>query len=184
MTRSSSTTTSSTATTTQTIPDTSSSTAASTTTTTEPPPAPLPEHVPLPGPPRWHFEGRHAGIEHFVLYSGRCAFLDHHLQETFTLDDGSKWDFDAIYCGTLDANNLWTGVGSFTLTTGPGSTLTGTFTDSAKVPSTGVPYVLDVHAGTGDLVGAHGSCALENHLRPIEFGAQEQFGTFVCDLAG
>lgn len=130
----------------------------------------------------WHFTGQHRGIEHFELYTNRCAFLDHHLEETFTLTHGTTWGFAAAYCGTIDAGGLWTGVGTFEITAGDSSGLSGTFTDSAQLPSAGVPYVLNVNSGSGVFAGASGSCALDNHLRMIEFGVQEQSGSFVCDL--
>jgi hypothetical protein len=129
-----------------------------------------------------HFEGRHAGIEHFELHTRLCPVLDHHLRETFTLTDGTTWSFRAHYCGTIDSHNVWTGVGSFTITTANGSTLSGTFTDSAQLPSVGVPYELDIATGTGTFAGARGSCLLDNHLRTISPGVQHQSGLFVCDL--
>jgi hypothetical protein len=130
----------------------------------------------------WHFEGRHSGIEHFQLHTRLCPVLDHHLHETFALTDGTAWTFRAHYCGTIDAHGVWTGVGSFAITTGSGSTLSGTFTDSAQLPSVGIPYELDINTGTGAFAGASGSCMLDNHLRTIAPGAQHQRGIFVCDL--
>ena len=61
--------------------------------------------------------------------------------------------------------------------------LRGVFHDSAQVPSLGVPYVLRVQSGTGELAGATGRCVLENHLRRISTYVQEQRGGFVCDIA-
>jgi hypothetical protein len=130
----------------------------------------------------WHFEGRHSGIEHFELGTERCPVLDHRLRETFAFADGTAWTFRAHYCGTIDARGVWTGVGSFTITTGSAATLSGTFTSSAQLPSVGVPYELDISAGTGTFAGARGSCVLDNHLRTIAFGVQHQHGIFVCDL--
>ena len=131
----------------------------------------------------WHFEGEHRGIEHFALQTGRCAFLDHQLEETFTLSDGAAWSFTARYCGTIDATGFWTGAGTFELATGPDSSLAGTFTSAAQLPSLGEPYQLDIRSGTGQFAGVTGTCRLDNHLRPISFGVQEQSGAFVCDLA-
>lgn len=154
---------------------TTSSTAATTATTATT--APPTEVV------AWHVEGHHRGIEHFALQTERCAFLDHQLQETFTLVDGTEWSFTARYCGTIDATGFWTGEGSFELAAGESDGLTGTFSSAAQLPSTGEPYQLDVHAGTGEFAGASGTCRLENHLRTISFGVQEQSGAFTCDLA-
>ena len=130
----------------------------------------------------WHFEGQHSGIESFQVHTNLCPVLDHHLHETFTLTDGSIWDFQAHYCGTIDAHGVWTGVGSFVITTSSDSSLSGTFTDSAQLPSVGVPYELDVSSGSGTFAGANGSCMLDNHLSPIAPGEQSQEGTFVCDF--
>jgi len=138
-----------------------------------------------PSPPHvtWHFEGRHSGIENFQANTNLCPVLDHRLHETFTLTDGSTWDFQAHYCGTIDTHGVWTGVGSFVITTSWESTLSGTFTDSAQLPSVGVPYELDVSSGSGIFAGAKGSCTLDNHLSPIAPGEQSQEGIFVCDLS-
>jgi hypothetical protein len=132
---------------------------------------------------RWHFEGQHDGIEREQLATQACPVIDHHLHETFTLTDGTTWDFRAHYCGTVDAHLLWTGVGTFTITAGAGSTLSGTFTDSAQLPSVGVPYAIDIASGTGTYAGAHGACVLDNHLRPLPDAHQRQSGIFVCDFA-
>jgi hypothetical protein len=129
-----------------------------------------------------HFEGRHSGIEHFQLATSECPVLDHRLRETFTLTDGTAWSFRAHYCGTIDAHKVWRGAGSFTITTANGSTFSGTFTDSAQLPSVGVPYAIDIETGTGDFAGANGSCVLDNHLRTIAPGTQHQKGIFVCDV--
>jgi hypothetical protein len=133
-------------------------------------------------PTSWHFEGRHSGIEQFQMHTTRCPVLDHHLQETFTLTDGTAWSFRARYCGTIDTHGVWTGVGSFVISAANGATLSGTFTDSAQLPSVGVPYELDIATGTGAFAGASGSCVLENHLRTIAPEMQQQEGIFVCDL--
>ena len=36
---------------------------------------------------------------------------------------------------------------------------------------------------TGAYTGANGSCLLDNHIRQISFGVQEQSGTFTCAIA-
>jgi hypothetical protein len=172
-TEASTTTTGSPATTTTTGPPRASTTTTTTTDTTAPP-APVTS---------WHLEGQHLGIEHFQLDTGRCAFLDHQLEETFTLTDGTEWSFTSRYCGTIDDHGYWTGTGTFVLATGDGSSLSGTSTSAAQLPSTGEPYKLEVRTGLGEYAGVTGACEIDNHLRPISFGVQEQSGTFACDLA-
>src|SRR5258708_2295916 len=46
---------------------------------------PIAPRVRRPVAPKWHFEGRHSGIEHFIFKSSDCAELDHHLDEIMTL---------------------------------------------------------------------------------------------------
>jgi hypothetical protein len=135
-----------------------------------------------PVAPKWHFQGVHSGIEHFTGKTSDCVELDHRLVESMTLTDGEVWQFQAHYCGIIGKTGLWSGAGSFSITTGRGATLTGTFRDSAQLPSSGVPYELDVARGTGTFKGARGSCVLENHLHAGAVGVQQQSGTFVCDL--
>lgn len=63
----------------------------------------------------------------------------------------------------------------------------GTFTSSAPLDATwsspGAPYTLDITGGTKRFANASGSCTLDNHVRQIRFGVQEQSGTFSCDVA-
>jgi hypothetical protein len=156
-------TTASTAPTTATVPSTTS------TPTTAAPPANAVRYT-----------GSYRGTEHYRLNTGRCSYLDHDLVETFTRDDGTTWNFEQIYCGTVDGD-LWTGVGTFTITTAHG-TITGTVHDSATLPSAGEPYDIVVTGGTGRFAGASGSCHLDNHLRQVGFGTNEQWGTFSCAI--
>ena len=135
----------------------SSSPARGTAATTSPPPALV----------RSHFEGRHSGIEHFQGRTAQCPVLDHRLREIFTLRDGTDWSFRSHYCGTVDSHALWTGVGSFTITTANGSTFSGTFTESAQLPSVGVPYVIDVLRGTGGFAG--GAAGVARRASPHDF---------------
>jgi hypothetical protein len=139
-----------------------------------------------PSASRWHVEGTHAGTEIIALHTSRCPVLDHSLDETMTVTDPTAtgpttWTYQAQYCGTVDAHGVWRGVGTFVITAGPGSTLSGRLTSSAQLPSVGVPYPLTVDHGTGQFEGARGSCLLDNHLVPAGPGVQHQSGTFVCD---
>jgi hypothetical protein len=126
-------------------------------------------------------QGTYQGIEHYALNTGRCAYLDHNLDSTFNLVHGPKWQYHSDYCGILNGDR-WTGAGTFVITVPGGATLLGTFRDSARLPSAGEPFKLTITAGSDQFRGASGSCILDNHLRQIEFGLQEQFGTFVCDI--
>lgn len=128
------------------------------------------------------FNGRHEGTEHFGVDTQRCAFLDHHLDEVFTRTDGTPWNFASVYCGTIDTHGVWSGTGTFTLTSPTGDTLSGRSTSRAQLPSTGVPYHLDIESGTGQFNGAHGDCTVDEHLASSVFGVQEHSGSFTCNL--
>lgn len=144
----------------------------STTTTTTSLPA---GRGPLPG-------GTYSGVEHFALFTGRCSFLDHHIVGTFSPSDGTTWTFHQDYCGTLKGD-LWSAEGTFALTAPDGAMITGTVTETdIRVPSPGVPYTIDVTGGTQRFAGATGTCRLDNHLRVIQFGLQDDFGAFTCDI--
>jgi len=129
-----------------------------------------------------HFEGSFQGIEHYQLQTKRCPQLDHNLVETFTLSTGGIWTFQNLYCGTITDTNLWTGTGTF-LFTAPDGTFGGDTFSVARVPTAGGPLALTVTRGTGAYTGANGSCLLDNHIRQISFGVQEQSGTFTCAIA-
>ncbi len=136
----------------------------------------------VPTAPTWHLEGQHSGVEHFVISGGEgCAFLNHHLVETMILTDGTVWQLREHYCGIITNINVWSGAGTV-LISAPNGTLTGSFRHSARLPSLGVPYQLDIASGTGTYAGAHGSCTLDDHLQSKVFGVQEHHGSFSCDL--
>ena len=159
----------------------SETTAADTTTATHTAVASTPTSELTTGAPP--VDGTYFGVEHFALFTGRCAFLDHHIVGTFSASDGTTWDFHQDYCGTLQGD-LWSGVGTFALTAPDGAAITGTVTErNIRVPSPGVPYTLDITGGTQRFAGATGTCRLDNHLRQIQFGLQDDFGSFTCDIA-
>ncbi len=163
------------------VPDTSStSTSSSTSTTTLA--APTPTTTTVPVPTTVEFNGRHEGTEHFGLDTARCPFLDHHLDEEFTLTDGTPWHFASVYCGTIDADSVWSGTGTFTLTGPAGERLSGHSTSRAQLPTTGVPYQLDIDHGTGQFTGASGTCSVGEHLSSDAFGIQAHSGAFACTL--
>lgn len=169
-------------------PPPSTTTSPPSTTTTTSLPAPSTQGTapsPQPSAPTRAVEqlsGSYAGNESFRLFTGRCPFLDHGLDVTVDLGDGTRWTKHSDYCGDIHGD-LWTGAGTFTYRAGSdGSTLTGEFTDSATLPSTGEPYDEKITGGTGRYVGATGTCHLDNHLEPIRFGEQRQFGTVSCTI--
>jgi hypothetical protein len=156
---------------------TSTTSTTSTTTTTAP-------RYPAPAAPKtWHLEGTHQAREHFAFGQPRCPVLTHDLAGTMTMRDGAVWQLTETYCGILEPGPTWVGHGTFVLAAPDGSTLTGTFGNSAHLPTEGVPYQLDIHAGTGTYAGATGTCAVDNHLYQPEFGVQDQWGTFTCEVA-
>ena len=128
------------------------------------------------------FNGRHEGTGHFGLNTSRCPFLDHHLDEVFTLTDGTPWQFASVYCGTIDAASVWSGTGTFTLTSPDGDTLSGRSTSRAQLPTTGVPYRLDIDGGTGQFAGTSGDCTVDEHLSSDTFGITAHSGAFACTL--
>jgi hypothetical protein len=107
--------------------------------------------------------------------TGRCSLVDHRLGETWTLADGTIWQYLNLYCGTVTDGNRWSGTGTFTLTA-PDGTLTGRSTSAASIPSSGVPYHLDVDDGTGAYAGITGTCTIDEHLHGECFGVQDHAG--------
>ncbi|MDQ1510926.1 MAG: hypothetical protein QOG50_2770 [Actinomycetota bacterium] len=127
--------------------------------------------------------GTYFGVEHFSAHAGRCAVLDHHIVGTFSVSDGTTWDFRQDYCGTFQGD-LWSGDGTFSLTAPDGAAITGTVTErNIRIPSPGVPYTLDITGGAQRFAGASGTCRLDNHLQQIAFGLQHDFGSFTCNIA-
>jgi hypothetical protein len=142
--------------------------------------APPPGDAPRAG--EVHVEGSYAGTEHYGFTTGACPDLDHTLDSTFELDDGTVWQYHSEYCGELDGD-LWSGSGTFAFTTPDGDTITGTKdVEATEVPSAGQPVVLIITGGSGPYDGASGSCELDNHLTQVQIGVQEQYGTFTCDF--
>ena len=126
-------------------------------------------------------EGSFAGTETYAFTDGGCPDLDHVLDATFELSDGTLWQYHTDYCGDLDGE-MWSGNGTFTLTTPDGSTLTGTRETGPVELSRGAPDPLTITGGTGRYDGASGSCVLEQHLTQVQIGVQEHDGTFTCDI--
>jgi hypothetical protein len=154
------------------------------TTTTQAPATTPSTAAPAPEgrPEQVRVEGTYRGLERFELLTGPCAFMSHELESTFELSGGAEWRFHSEYCGTIEGA-MWSGSGTFTFTTEDGSRISGDTANSARLPSTGEPYDLHVTDGTGSFAGATGSCSLDNHLREVRSGVQEQYGTFACDIS-
>ena len=133
-----------------------------------------------------HVEGSYEGTEHYALTEGDCD-LDHVLDTTWELSDGSTWAFHHEYCGLLDGEVWSYGGGRWTITTADGATLTGTAgPHSAPGPTYNVPGSPGIHltvdGGTGSFDGATGTCVLLNHVTQVTLGTQGQDGTFACDV--
>jgi hypothetical protein len=125
--------------------------------------------------------GGFRGTDTYDLGGRGCAQLAHTVDLDLTPDGEGPWRYHAEVCGAIDADDVWSGTGPFTITA-PDGTLTGTVHSRAQLPTTGEPYIVDVLAGTGRLAGRTGSCRLDNHLRETRLGAQEQWGSFTCEL--
>jgi hypothetical protein len=124
--------------------------------------------------------GSYSGDERWGLSNTSDCDLDHHLELTFEVaGDPVPWQFRSDYCGKLDGKQ-WTGSGPFTIDAGEKGTLTGTMQSAARLPTEGEPFTLEITGGTGSFEGAAGSCILDNHLRTVALGQQEQWGTFEC----
>jgi hypothetical protein len=126
--------------------------------------------------------GTHHGVEHFALGTGRCPQIDHHLDETFTLSDGTALAFASVYCGMLDASGGWSGTGTYTLMGTAGSLHGRSVSSVPSVPSSGAPYTLIVDGGAGVYAGTTGSCTVGEHLDVVQFGEQRHSGDFTCAL--
>jgi len=129
----------------------------------------------------WHFEGSQRGVERWFV-SARCHLLTHHQTQTWTQADGTIWHLVEDYCDAIDAHLLWSGAGTFVISTEDGSALSGRMAWSVQLPTVGVPYALNVTTATGRFAGARGVCALEDHLRIPEGGLTLHHGAFSCDL--
>jgi hypothetical protein len=156
-----------------------------------PPPATTPRATtpPLPTPVGGtpadvvRITGSFDGTEHYGFTAGACPDLDHVLEATYTLTDGTVWQFRSDYCGDLDGD-LWSGWGDVTFTVPGGDVITGTVDVGwLVVPSSGGSSLIAVTGGTGRYDGATGACELDDHIVQVEIGVQQHSGTFVCLLA-
>lgn len=129
------------------------------------------------------FEGTYEGSDRYTLSSEGPCDLDHDDEATFTLTDGSTWQFRHEQCAQV-VGNIWSATGTFTFTLPDGATLSGTnVQDGVLLPTTGAPFDLDITDGSGRFAGATGSCTLDNHVEETTLGQQELHGTFTCEVA-
>jgi hypothetical protein len=150
--------------------------------TTSEPVSATPTPPPPATPPALLERGTFQGTDHYTpTTSGPCA-LEHTVELTVTAPEGPAWAYRADVCGHIDAANVWTGIGPFTLTAPDGDTLVGTVDSTAQLPSNGEPYLLRVNGGTGSLAGTTGTCRIDNHQRQASFGLNDQWGSFSCAL--
>jgi len=164
--------------------------AEATTTTTTPVPSgepTVPDRTPTTTPPDGPsvvFAGTYQGIGHYSQSqtSGSCGDINQDLDLSLALDDGRTWTYRSVYCAATDENGVWHGAGPFRITTDEGETLVGIFGATAQLPTDGVPYEIRITGGSGRYEGAQGSCALTVHLRDLDFGVQENTGTFSCTV--
>jgi len=128
------------------------------------------------------FAGTYEGSDRYTLSSEGPCDLDHDDEATFTLTDGSTWQFQHDQCAQV-VGNIWSATGTFTFTLPDGATLSGTnVQDGVPLPTTGAPFDLDITDGSGRFAGATGSCTLDNHLEETTLGQQRLYGTFTCDV--
>lgn len=158
------------------------------TTTTTPPASPTTATAAEPAAGGMtHVSGSYEGIEHYVLLEDDPCDLDHVLDTTWHLDDGTTWQFHHEYCGLLDGD-LWTyGGGIITITAPDGSTITATGgPHSARAPTFNDPdgsgIAVNFESGSGQFAGITGGCRLHNEVTQVALGTQHQEGTFTCDF--
>jgi hypothetical protein len=161
---------------TTTVAPTTSTTTEAPTTTTEPPPTTTTE----PGATVVELVGHYVGQETH-RFGQRCPDITHTLDFVVTWADGAQWTGRQDYCGT-HVGDQWVGEGTFSLTGPDGASLTGTFDNTAPYGSSGIPYQLDVAAGTGAFAGAQGTCDVDVHLVETSIATQDQDGPFTCSV--
>jgi hypothetical protein len=126
--------------------------------------------------------GTYSGTEHYTLGSEECPELDHVYDATITEASGAEWAFHEDYCGRIDADDMWSGEGTFTITSPGGDELTGTFNSEAPADGDGAPYTLTVTGGSGRYEGASGECTADNHVERVSLGTQLQSGDIICTI--
>jgi hypothetical protein len=142
--------------------------------------ADAPTPTPAPAPKAPHFEGHYHGTSYFALATPTCAMVDTVLDAEFVVSSSETWQLHNQYCGTI-TDGRFTASGTFTFAAPDGSTLSGTSqTTDVVLADNGGPIDLRITNGSGRFDGATGSCSLDNTVRNLEFGHQEQSGSFRC----
>jgi hypothetical protein len=144
--------------------------------------------LPPPPPGGQHLVGASVGTERWQQTDGRCPTLDHQIDETVSMADGTVWAYHGEYCGELNrAMDQWRGGGDFTLTAPGGDTITLHWTlDWFRIPSGGKRVPVAVTGGTGAFSGATGACVIDETVTMGVFavdGNSFHQGTFTCDVA-
>ena len=126
--------------------------------------------------------GTFQGLATYTVSTRDCD-LDHVLDSTFTLTDGTTWSVHADLLRRVRGHRPLAGTGVFTAIVSPtGDTLTGRLVSSAALPTDGEPYTLEITGGTGAYDGATGTCTLDNHLVETGAGTQSRSGDFACAI--
>jgi hypothetical protein len=135
---------------------------------------------PADAAPVKHLEGHYAGNHTFTLFTGGCL-VDAQGDAVVQFGTRQSWDFHTDYCGSI-SGNIFTAVGTFTLTLPGGAQLRGTSFTEVPLSQDGGPITLTITGGTKRYRNATGSCTQQNVVREISFGLQEQTGTMECDI--
>ena len=148
-------------------PETTIVTSSSSTTASEPAPPPT-----SPSPHATvNVAGTYEGTSVYDLWTEKCT-VDGIVDLEFTLESGEHWQFHNPNCGEIDSNNVFTGRGTFVLTTPDGATIVGTEYTRVPLEDNGGPISLTITGGTGPYQGATGSCTLHNRFVQPYIGKQ------------
>jgi hypothetical protein len=157
-----------------------------TTTVTSPSSTTASEPAPPPTSPSPHTSvnvaGTYEGTSVYALWTENCT-VDGIVDLEFTLESGEHWQFHNPNCGEIDSDNVYTGHGTFVLTTPDGATIVGSQYTRVPLEDNGGPISLTITGGTGHYEGAAGSCTMHNRLVQPSIGKQFHSGTFACEIS-
>jgi len=122
-----------------------------------------------------------------LLATPLCPDQEHRRNGVYTFSEGTVWWYHTVFCATIDANNVWLGTGTYTLTSPNGEILSGDFVNRAQLPTYGVPYPARITSGTGAYTGVAGTCSIDVYLVDGPLWHVEdpnRPGTFACDVTG
>jgi hypothetical protein len=139
--------------------------------------------------PTMRVAGTYQGTSTYRLFTENCT-VDSVVDLTFTLSTGEQWTFHNPNCGEIDADNVFTGNGTFVVTTDDGSTFIGTEHTHVPLDDNGGPIDLKVTGGTRSFAHASGQCVLQNQVTDVlqnqvtdaTLGRQHHSGSFSCDI--